>query len=107
MVSLNKSKYKYVLIHPRWTPTRSQVVPFYDRVYNSEPIEYRGKTYNGLFLLEDHHFHRLRKLGKGWEDITDDFNKYTEELKEEKDTEELEEPVPVKRKRGRPRKKRN
>jgi hypothetical protein len=103
----------YVFIHKVWRSSRRQTIPFYDAVLYSQEIEFRGRLYNGVFIEKLVHARALKKRGKGWTEITEDWFKYKKELEEKKKLEEKKNKLdseshePVKRKRGRPRKKRD
>ncbi|MGI9554705.1 MAG: hypothetical protein ACR2M6_01920 [Vampirovibrionia bacterium] len=98
-----KEEYKYVCINDVFDPETEQQYGFYDGVIKSRNIEYKGKEYSFMFLRIQAEMTNLLYRRDGWVNITDDWFNLLEKKQKKEATIIVE--TPIKKKRGRPRKK--
>ena len=103
-VAPERNTYTKVCMNDIFDPETEQEYGFYDGVIKSRNILYNGQRYSFMFLRTQAECTNLLYRRSGWVDITDQWFDFLDKKNEEKeDTIVVEKPI--KRKRGRPRKK--
>ena len=99
--------YERVVIHPNLNPNTPQSIGFYDAIINSKKINYKGNEVSMLFLHSHAQMRSLFFRRLGWVDITEEWFSHIEKQKEQTTIKEDNIVIekPIKKKRGRPRKK--